>query len=151
MTTSITHLADQIIFEGKTLPSCSKSMINHCYRGKGDHPFGGNYGSLKLLDQVLKIIERVVDSIIRSLVKIDELQFGFQPVRKTTNAIFILRQINQKHFAKYKLLHFAFVDILKRPLTESHEKFYGRLCGNLALRSDYLDLFTQCTQVHDLV
>lgn len=113
MTTSITHLDDQIVFEGKTLSSCSKSMINHCYRGEGDHTFGGNYGSLKLLDQVLKIIERVVDSIIRSLVKIDELQFGFQPVRKTTNAIFILRQINQKHFAKNKLLHFAFVDLKK--------------------------------------
>ena len=107
MTTSITHLANQIIFEGKTLPSCSKSMINHCYRGKGDHPFGGNYGSLKLLDQVLKIIERVVDSIIRSLVKIDELQFGFQPVRKTYKCNIYTTSDKPKAFCKIQTSTFC--------------------------------------------
>lgn len=53
------------------------------------------------------MIGRNIDSIIRSLVKIDDVQFGFHPVRKTTNAIFILRQINEKYFPKHKPIHFA--------------------------------------------
>ena len=43
-----------------------------------------------MLDQVMKNIERVLDSMIRSQVDINGMQFGFIPGQGTTGAIFIL-------------------------------------------------------------
>ena len=43
------------------------------------------------MDQVLKMVERIIEKHITSQVSIDEMQFGFMPGRGTTDAIFILR------------------------------------------------------------
>ena len=61
----------------------------------------------------LKFIERVVEKIIREQVKIDDMQFGFMPGKGTTDAIFILRQLQEKYLSKDKKLYFAFVDLEK--------------------------------------
>ena len=45
---------------------------------------------LKLLDHVMKGMERVIEKIIRERISIDDMQFGFMPGRGTTDAIFIL-------------------------------------------------------------
>ena len=73
----------------------------------------GNYRGLKFLDHVMKGIERVIEKIIRERISIDDMQFGFVPGRGTTDAIFILRQLQEKHLAKNKKLYFAFVDLEK--------------------------------------
>ena len=73
----------------------------------------GNYRGLKLLDHVLKVIERVVEKIMREQVNIDDMQFGFMPGRGTTDAIFILRQLQEKYLSKDRKLFFAFVDLEK--------------------------------------
>ena len=70
----------------------------------------GNYRGLKLLDHVMKGIERVIEKIIRERISIDDMQFGFMPGHGTTDAIFILKE---KHLAKNKKLYFAFVDLEK--------------------------------------
>ena len=56
---------------------------------------------------------KIIDSVIRSQVDIDSIQFGFIPSRGTKDAIFILRQLQQKHLGKHKPLYFAFVDLEK--------------------------------------
>ena len=61
----------------------------------------------------MKLLERVLDSSIRSMVDIDEMQFGFVPGRGTTDAIFIARQLQEKYIAAKKPLYFAFVDLEK--------------------------------------
>ena len=73
----------------------------------GDALERGNYRGLKLLDHVMKGMER------RERISIDDMQFGFMPGRGTTDAIFILRQLQEKHLAKNKKLYFAFVDLEK--------------------------------------
>ena len=73
----------------------------------------GNYRGLKLLDHVLKVIERVVEKIMREQVDIDDMQFGFMPGRGTTDATVILRQLQEKYMSKDKKLFFAFVDLEK--------------------------------------
>ena len=89
------------------------SFIINIYKGKGDALERGNYRGLKLLDHVMKGIERVIEKIIRERISIDDMQFGFMPGRSTTDAIFILRQLQEKHLAKNKKLYFAFVDLEK--------------------------------------
>ena len=47
------------------------------------------------------------------MVDIDEMQFVFVPGRGTTDAIFIVRQLQEKYIAAKKPLYFAFVDLEK--------------------------------------
>ena len=61
----------------------------------------------------MKIIERVLDSAIRSQFDTYSMQFGFMPGRGTTDAIFILHQLQEKHLGKHKPLYFNFVDLEK--------------------------------------
>ena len=66
------------------------SKIVNCFKGKGDATKCGNYCGLKLLEHAMKVLERVVQTIIRQQIDIDSMQFRFMPDRSTTDAIFIL-------------------------------------------------------------
>ena len=44
----------------------------------------------------MKILERIVDGLIRQVVSIDDSQFGFVPGRGTTDAIFVVWQLQEK-------------------------------------------------------
>ena len=50
----------------------------------------------------MKVLERVLKKSIRCQVSIDNMQFGFMPGKGTTDAIFIMRQVQEKHQAKKK-------------------------------------------------
>ena len=50
------------------------SFIINIYKGKGDALERGNYRGLKLLDHVMKGIERVIEKIIRERISIDDMQ-----------------------------------------------------------------------------
>ena len=110
---AITHLINCVIAEGRIPHDWSRSYIINCFKGKGDALERANYRGLKLLDQVMKVMERVLETIIRTQVDIDAMQFGFMPGRGTTDAIFILRQIHEKYLRKQKDLFFIFVDLEK--------------------------------------
>ena len=44
--------------------------------------------------------KRIVEDLIHNIVKIDDMQFGFMPGRGTTDAIFIVRQIQEAYIGK---------------------------------------------------
>ena len=89
------------------------SFIVCLYKGKGDALERGNYRGLKLTEQAMKVLERIVDGLIRQVVSIDDSQFGFVPGRGTTDAIFVVRQLQEKYLAANKRLYMAFVDLEK--------------------------------------
>ena len=109
----IADLMNAIIFEGKVPPDWSDSIIVTLFKGKEDELVRSNYRGLKLTDHVLTVIERVVKNITCDTVKTDEMQFGFCPGRATTDAIFILRQPQEKYLTSHKKLYMAFVDLEK--------------------------------------
>ena len=45
------------------------------------------------------------DPIIRRMVHIDQMQVGFVPGRDTTDAIFTVRQLKEKHIAANRPLY----------------------------------------------
>ena len=90
-----------------------ESFIVCLYKGNGDALDRGNYRGLKLTEQAMKILERIVDGLIRQVVSIDDSQFGFVPGRGTTDAIFVVRQLQEKYLAVNKRLYMAFVDLEK--------------------------------------
>ena len=109
----VRHLIEDIISEGRIPTDWQESYIVNLYKGKGDALNRGNYRGLKLIDQVMKVLERVVESLIRQRVEIDEMQCGFMSGRGTTDAIFIVRQLQEKHLTANKPLYMAFVDLEK--------------------------------------
>ena len=109
----IRELIEAIILEGHIPSEWEVSYIVSLYKGKGDALERGNYRGLKLIDQVMKVLERVAEQLIRKKVPIDDMQFGFMPGRGTTDAIFIVRQMQEKYLAGNKPLYLAFVDLEK--------------------------------------
>ena len=110
---AITNLANRIIKEGCIPSDWNLSYIVSSYKDKGDALSRDNCRGLKLRDQVLKIIEKVLDSVIGLQVDIDSMQFGFMLGWGTTDTIFILCQLQEKHLGKHKPLYSAFVDLEK--------------------------------------
>ena len=100
-------LIEDIISEGCIPTDWQEGFIINLYKGKGDALNRGNYRGLKLIEQVMKVLERVMEGLIRQRVEIDEMQCG------TTGAIFIVRQLQEKHLAANKPLYMAFVDLEK--------------------------------------
>ena len=88
--TMIRYLATAIIHNGKVPTDWEKSFIVCLYMDKGDALERGKYPDLKLTEQGMKILERIVDGLIRQVVSIDDSQFGFVPRGDTTDAIFLV-------------------------------------------------------------
>ena len=57
---------------------------------------------LKLSEQVMKELECILDSAICQMVDIDKIKFGFVPGRGTTDALFKVRQLQEKYRAVKK-------------------------------------------------
>ena len=109
----VRDLIEDIISEGCIPTDWQENFIVNLYKGKGDALNRGNYRGLKLIGQVMKVLERVVEGLIRQRVEIDEMQCGFMSGRGTTDAIFIVRQLQEKHLAAKKPLYMASVDLEK--------------------------------------
>ena len=67
------------------------------YKGKRDRLVCGSYRVIKLLEQPMKLVERVLETRVICQLSIDSMQFGFMPGQETTDAIFIMKQVQEKH------------------------------------------------------
>ena len=109
----ITNVCNKVV-RGGCIPEDWRNscMVNVC-KGKGDALESGSYIGIKLLEQPLKILERVVERRLRRIVRIDEMQFGYTPGHGATDVIFIVRQGQEKFLEKKRDVWMAFVDLVK--------------------------------------
>ena len=113
------ELITSVMMNGKIPVDWEMSFILNLYKGKGDALERGSYRGLKLTEHVMKVMEKILDEMIRAMIDIDEMQFAFVPGRGTTDAIFITRQLQEKFLArkdpngKNHILYYAFVDLEK--------------------------------------
>ena len=68
---------------------------------------------MKLLENATKIVERVLERRIRTLVNLNKMQFGFMPGKGTVDAIFTVRRMQEEYQKKDKKLYMCFVDMEK--------------------------------------
>ena len=88
----------QRVLNGKGIPDVWKtSVVVPIFKGKGDVMNCGSYRGVKLLEHGMKIIERVLERRIPALIDVDEAQFGFMPGKGTTNALFLVRRLQEEH------------------------------------------------------
>ena len=66
-------LTEDIISEGCIPTDWRESFIVNLYKGKRNALNRGNYRGLKLIEQVMKVLECVVEGLIRQRVEIDEM------------------------------------------------------------------------------
>ena len=72
-----------------------------------------SYRGVKLLEHAMKIVEKVLESRIRTLINLNEMQFGFMQGKETVDAIFIVRRMQEEYQKKGKKLYMCFVDMEK--------------------------------------
>ena len=71
----------------------------------------------------MKMLEHVEEGLIRQRVEIDEMQCGFMLGCCTTDAIFIVRQRQEKHLIANKPLYMAFVYLEQKAFGCVHQYF----------------------------
>ena len=55
---------------------------------------------MKLIEHAMKIIERVLERRMQTLVNLNKMQFAFMPGKETVNAIFIVGRMQEKYQKK---------------------------------------------------
>ena len=121
------ELITSVMINGKIPEDSEMSFILSLYKGKGDALDRGSYRGFKLTEHVMKVMEKILDEMIRAMIDIDEMQFAFVPGRGTTDAIFITRQLQEKFLArkdpndKNHILYYVFVDLEKAFDCVSHK------------------------------
>lgn len=75
----------------------------------------GNYRGIKLLSQMMKCFERILDRRIRDIMELQlgEEQFGFRSGKGTTDAIFIVRQRIERKLEFGQESYWGFLDLEK--------------------------------------
>ena len=92
-----------------------ESIIVSLYKGvEGVTLKQGNYRGLELLRVVMNFLERVAENVPWQQVLVDDMQSGFGPGWNTTDAIFIIRWLQEIFHAINKTLYMAFVDLEKK-------------------------------------
>ena len=98
----MTDLINSVVKEGCIPDDWRKSFLVPVYKEKGYPLVCSSYSAIRLLEQPMKVFERVLEKRIRCQVSIDNMQFGFMSGKGTNSAIFIMRQVQEKHQAKKK-------------------------------------------------
>ena len=71
----------------------------------------------------MKVSESMVERLIRQRVEIDEMQCGFMLGCSTTDAIFIVCQLQKKHLITNKPIYMTFVYLEKKAFDCVHQYF----------------------------
>ena len=102
----------QRVLDGRGMPDERKtSVIVPIIKGKSDVMSCGTYRRVKLVEHAMKIVDRVLDSRIQTLVNLNKMQFEFMPGKGTMDAIFIVRRMQKKYQKKEEKLHMCFDDM----------------------------------------
>lgn len=87
------------------------SSLIPVYKCKGDPLNKNSYRGIKLLEQVFKLYERVLDKRLREIVGKDKMQYSFMPGGRTTvDAVSVFRRLTEKIKSRRKRLFYVFID-----------------------------------------
>ena len=78
----------------------SRSSILNVY--KSDALICGSYRGIKLLEHAIKVLERVIEGIVIKIVKIYNMQFGFNNNNNNNNLLFIHTLLNLNRNSKVR-------------------------------------------------
>jgi Reverse transcriptase (RNA-dependent DNA polymerase) len=87
-----------IIFRSDKMPDeWRRSILVPIFKNKGDIQSCTNYRGIKLMSHTMKLWERIIEHRLRKLTTVSKNQFGFMSGRSTMEAIFLIRQLMERH------------------------------------------------------
>jgi Reverse transcriptase (RNA-dependent DNA polymerase) len=78
------------------------------------------------MSHTMNLWERVIEHRLRKLTTVSKNQFGFMLGRSTMKAIFLIRQLMERHREQKKDLYMIFIDL---------EKAYDKVLRNIMYQS----------------
>ncbi|XP_063587717.1 uncharacterized protein LOC134764970 [Penaeus indicus] len=97
------------------LPCETPCEIVTIYKRKGDPWEFGNYRGIKLLEQGIKVLEKIIEKRLRMLSIIDDMQFVFSKGNSkgkgTMDAASIIKQLQENPLEVDKDVYFTFADL----------------------------------------
>ncbi|KAJ2950085.1 hypothetical protein O0L34_g11426 [Tuta absoluta] len=113
--TSVWKLFVQMWEEERVPDDFKVSRISALYKNKGDRSDCNSYRGISLLSVPGKAFARVLLNRLKDLSEkiLPETQFGFRPDRGTCEAIFSVRQLQEKSREQGRQLYLCFVDLEK--------------------------------------
>ena len=81
----------------RTMESERDSVLIPIFKNKDDVQSCSNYRGITLIRHTMKLWERVVERRLRSDLTFSEQHYGFMPGKRTTDALFALRVLMEKH------------------------------------------------------
>jgi Reverse transcriptase (RNA-dependent DNA polymerase) len=98
-----------------------RSILVLIFKNKRDIQSCTNYRGIKLMIHTMKLWERVIEHCLRKPTTVSKNQFSFMSGRSTIEAIFLIRQLMERH-REQKDLHMIFIDL---------EKAYDKILRNI--------------------
>ena len=62
----------------------------------------------------MKMVEKILERSFRKLITVNNMEFGCSSGKGTTDAIFIIQKLQEKHLEVHKDVFFTVVDLEKR-------------------------------------
>ena len=87
------------------------SEVTPLFKEKGYILECSNYRGMKLMSHTLKLLERIIDQRLSTIVELGNIQFGFRRGRSTMDPVFALKILQEKYKEKQKDLHMKSVDL----------------------------------------
>ena len=81
------------------------SVIVPIFKRNSDMMSCESYRGVRLLEHAMKIVKRVLERRIQTLIYLNKMQFGFMRGKGTVDAIFIVRRMQEKYQKKDKKLY----------------------------------------------
>ena len=110
------HRVMDAIWKEKRIPDdWLESILVPIFKNKGNIHECGNYIGIKLLSQIMKCFERILDSRMRETVEpyLGEEQFRFRKGKGTTDTMFIVRQMMKRKLEFQQESSWGFLDLEK--------------------------------------
>lgn len=113
--TSIWRFFERMWEEERVPDTFKVSRICALYKNKGNRSDCNSYRGISLLSAPGKVFARILLNRLKALSEkiLPETQFGFRPDRGTCEAIFAVRQVQEKSREQGRQLYLCFVDLEK--------------------------------------
>ncbi|KAJ0183487.1 hypothetical protein K1T71_001463 [Dendrolimus kikuchii] len=112
---SLFELITRIWQSGVVPQEWKDATICKLYKGKGDSSDCGSYRGIALLSAAGKVLAHIINQRLSALSEriLSESQCGFRPGRGTVDAIFVVKQLQEKCLEQHRSLNMCFVDLEK--------------------------------------
>ena len=135
------------IWEEEQVPQDMKdAVIITIYKKKGDSADCGNSRGISLLSIAGKVLAAIMLQRLNTQISekktLPDSQYGFRKDRNTTDAVFSIRQLQEKCHEEKKNLYMAFIDLSKAFDTVNRELLW-RVLQKFGVPAKYLSVLRQ--------